>query len=236
LPEARLPAHIAFLTPSNARVLPIAPPFVLRSRALDLTFEQVDDLIELPGEACQYERYPKGHPHRWLVIQAGQFVDDPRREGYSYSVAPTRVIAFSTRPGEGCEPANFGLCRYPGVIERDDPLRPGRRRRIRTGLAGWSWKSFCKTQYASREDCGGVPHFLRCHLAVVKMLDTAKSLGLLGGVHDEGDFWEKRDVEALARRVGEWNETIAEQVAGLRQWFGGEVLAASDAKPGPEVA
>ena len=47
----------------------------------------------------------------WLLIQAGQYVNDPRDEGYR--VAPTHVIAFSTWPGQGCEEANFGLCRYP---------------------------------------------------------------------------------------------------------------------------
>jgi hypothetical protein len=29
------------------------------------------------------------------------------------------MIAFETKPGEGCEPANFGMCQYPS--EASDP-------------------------------------------------------------------------------------------------------------------
>ncbi len=88
-------------------------------------------------------------------------------------------------------------------------MRRGLRETIRTRLSGWFWGSFCKTQYASNPEHGGVPHFLRCHLAVVKLLDRAKELGILESVSDEGDYWEDRDVESLARHVGEWNSMLA---------------------------
>ena len=70
-----------------------------------------------------------------------------------------------------------------------------------------------------------IPHFLRCHLAVVKMLDHAKAIGVLEGVSDEGDFWDKRDVKALARNVGEWNAMLEAFTGQLRQWFGPDVVA-----------
>ena len=198
----------------------------LRGRALDLPFERVDDLIELSGPTCDHKQYDREHPSRWLLIQAGQFVDDPQHQGYSYTVTPIHVIAFSTWPGEGCEEANFGLCRYPATIEVDDPVRCWRRGTIRTGLSGWRWGSFCKTQYASNQDCGGVANFLRCHLSVVKMLDHARELGLLQSVSDEGDYWEKRDVAALAREVGSWNVMIAQQVGRLKDLVGDGFQAA----------
>lgn len=198
----------------------------LRGRALDLPFQRVDDLIELSGSECDYQQYDREHPNRWLLIQAGQHVDDPRREGYSYSVTPTHLFAFSTWPGDGCEEANFGLCRYPATIEVDDPVRRWQRRTIRTGLGGWRWGSFCKTQYASNPDCGGVANFLRCHLAVVKMLDHAKEISLLQSVSDEGDYWEKRDLAALAREVGDWNVTIARQAGQLKDLLGDGFQAA----------
>ena len=197
----------------------------LRSRALDLPFEEVGEIIELSGSACDFNQLDQNHPHRWLLIQAGQYVDDPKHQGYSYGVTPTNVIAFSTWPGQGCEQANFGLCRYPAAIQADDPICTWQRRTIRTKLTGWSWGSFCKTQYASEPECGGVPHFLRCHLAVVKMLDHAKAIGILEGVSDEGGFWERRDVKALARNVGEWNAMLDALTGQLRQWFGPDVVA-----------
>jgi hypothetical protein len=190
----------------------------LRKRALDLPFTEVGEVVELKGDACAFDRYDREHPHRWLLIQAGQFVE---REGIHYSVMPKHVVAFSAWPGEGCEEANFGLCIYPGVLDITDP-RTGCARRLRTELSGWNWGSFCKTQYASSH---GLDHFLRCHLSVIKMLDHAQQLDILASVNDEGDFWEKRDIKALAQEVGEWNEQMAGLVGQLKDMFGGDFQA-----------
>ena len=175
----------------------------LRGRALDLPFERVDDIIELSGQACDFNQYNREHPNRWLLIQAGQ----------------------------GCEEADFGLCRYPATIAVSDPTHPRVRRKIRTGLGGWTWGSFCKTQYASNPDAGGVNNFLRCHLSVIRMLDHAKELGILQSVSDEGDFWEKRDLESLVREVGEWNEMLAALAGRFKDAVGDEVLSAIAAFP-----
>ncbi len=198
----------------------------LHGRALDLPFERVDCLIELAGEACDFNQYDREHPNRWLLIQAGQYLDDPKHKGYSYNVTPTHVIAFSTWPGPGCEPANFGLCRYPAWIEVNDPIQPWIRRKIRTGLSAWTWGSFCKTQYASNPSCGGVQNFLRCHLSVIRTLDHARELGILESVSDEGDYWQQRDIEGLAHNVGEWNETLAVWAGQLKDVVGDALVSA----------
>ena len=197
----------------------------LRSRAMDLPFEQVAELIELAAAECDYEQYEQEHPHRWLLIQAREHVDYPLHSGHSYMVTPTHVLAFSAWPGNGCEEANIGLCRFPAAIEIEDPLRHGRRRTIPTRLGGWHWGSFCKTQYASNGECGGVTNFLRCHLSVIRLLDHARELGILQNVSDEGGFWEKRDVAALAREVGEWNTMIAGLAGQLKDLFGENLMA-----------
>lgn len=138
---------------SATRYIDDARPLVerLRQRALDLPFQRVSDLIDLAGDACDYERRDRDDPHRWLLIQANQPIG---RDGYVYHVAPTRLFAFTTSPGDGSEPANFGLCRYPrSIVGRDG-------RKVRTGLpSGWHWSSFCKTQYASNPDLGGMQSF-----------------------------------------------------------------------------
>ena len=206
----------------------------LRGRALDLPFESVSDIVELSGPDCDYESLDQRDPNRWLLIQAGQYVRPSTREddSASYHVAPSHVLAFETQPGPGCEPANFGLCRYPAFLEIQGQEKhvPGQgfvapRRRIRTRLTGWHWSSFCKTQYASNPDCGGVQNFLRCHLAVTKMLDQAKALDILADVTDEGDFWEKRDIRALAQEVGQLNQMIAAFAGQLKDWFGDDAEA-----------
>jgi len=191
----------------------------LRQRAMDLPLQSVGDIIDVAGESADFQKLPKGHPHRWLMIQS---TGDVQRGRYSYSVSPTRVIAFTIHPGDGCEPANFGLCLYPSTIEIE---QNGVKKRIRTGLSGWCWRSFCKTQYASNPDCGGVNNFLRCHLSVVALLDYAKTLGILADVSDEGDYWQKRDVESLAKEVGEWNEMIAGFAGKIQDQIGQKLEA-----------
>lgn len=205
---------------SEARIARQARQLVeqLHKRALDLPFAEVEQVVELTGDACDCEKRDRDNPHRWLLIQAGQYIE---REGIHYHVDPKHVIAFSTDPGEGCEQANFGLCLYPAVINITDP-RTGQPRKLRTGLKGWCWSSFCKTQYATQN---GVEHFLRCHLTVIRLLDHAKELGILADVSDEGDFWEKRDIRALAKEVGSWNESMAALVGQLKDLFGDDLQA-----------
>jgi len=124
----------------------------LRKRALDLPFAEVGEVTELKVGACDPQYYSRDSAKRWLAIQSSRYVE---RDGVHYAVKPKHVIAFTSDPGEGCEVANFGLCLYPATILVPDP-KVRRDRRIQTGLAGWSWRSFCKTQYASQH---GIEHF-----------------------------------------------------------------------------
>ena len=198
----------------------------LRQRALDLPFSRVGELVELMGADCEFQNCDSHDPNRWLLIQARKYVNRDKPAGggcSSYEVLPTHVIAFSTLPGDGCEEANFGLCRYPATIEiTPDPSQPNRKQKLRTGFSGWFWGSFCKTQYASK---GGVANFLRCHLLVIQMLDHAKALGILDNVCDESGYWEHRDPQALGATVGQWNEMIAAFFGRLKDKLGDQVVS-----------
>lgn len=177
----------------------------LRQKALDLPFQEVHDIIDVAGDGADFEKVERDHPNFWLLIQAGKHVRNGSR---NERIAPCRVIAFTTIPGDGAEPANFGLAAYPPALGDD------------SNAIEWSWASFCKTQYASNPECGGVENFLRAHLAIVKLLDGAAELGLLKEVFDEGGFWEKRDIPALVKEVGDWNTMIAGWVGRLKDAFG----------------
>lgn len=256
--------------------------YKMRQLALDLPFEEVGEIVELHGEECNTEARraelkngnEKNESLFWLMIQAGQSVDCPWNKRISRTINPTRIIAFETFPGPGSEPANLGLCQYPGEIEWEyDPeddqrfqsapkdgfgwhqfdyakwrtfcKRQGYKpwespskfhdiRKVPTKLSGWYWSSFCKTQYASDPECGGIPNFLRCHISVITLLDrTAKLPGLKVKVDDEGkygpsvysDDWQEAQREgrkpryrrhkglynpvALAKEVGDWNTMLA---------------------------
>ena len=94
-----------------------------------------------------------------------------------------------------------------------------------TGLSGWSWQSFCKTQYASNPKDGGTENFLRCHLTLVRLLDHAWDIHLLERVQDESGFWVDRDAAALVKVVGEWNRHLAAFVGQFKDEHGGVFLA-----------
>ena len=74
----------------------------LRRRALDLPFAEVGNIVELKGRNCDHQNYQGNDPLRWLVIQAGQYVE---HGGIHYQVKPKHLVAFSTYPGEGSEQA-----------------------------------------------------------------------------------------------------------------------------------
>ncbi len=193
----------------------------LRQTALDLPFQHVGDIIELRGDECDYCKRADDDPNRWLLIQARTDIPLPvtpaeRRQGVrrDLEVVPRQVIAFETEPGDGCEQANFGLCRYPGEVSHPQLGKH------ETKLDGWSWRSFCKTHYASDPRCGGLPNFLRCHLGVIAVLDEAQSLGILGSVSDEGGFWETRSLARLTKEIGEQSAMLAGMLGVLTEAMG----------------
>lgn len=185
----------------------------LRQCAAQLPFEFVgEDLEECHGDNCADCNPEDGL--RWIKILACRYLQ--RGDQYR-SVAPLHLLAFVTSPGAGCEPAVFGLARYPEVIWVEGAKLP-------TGLHGWSWTGFCKTQYASNPAQGGLENFLKCHLNLIGLLDAAKDLGILKQVVDEGNYWEQRDRSALVQLVAHWNQ-VAARVAGQLKDAGHQIQA-----------
>jgi hypothetical protein len=193
----------------------------LRQAALDLPLQRVGDVAEFRGDECNWKQRVKDDPHRWLLIQARTQIALPvelseKRRGITreMDVLPQHVIAFETEPGDGCEPANFGLCHFPREVSHPEFGK------VQTKLSGWWWHSFTKTHYASDPRCGGLPNFLRCHLGVVSLLDEAKKLGVLGTVSDEGNFWETRSFDRLTKEIGEQSAMLASVLGVLKDAVG----------------
>ena len=112
---------------------------------------------------------------------------------HEVSVRPLDGWVFVADPGRNCETMTLGLYRYPLTVRVEDRL-------VRTNLRGWRLKHFCKTQYAGQE---GWEHFLRCHKAVIELLEGAKALGFGVEINDEGGYWPGRNVRKLRRNLGE---------------------------------
>jgi hypothetical protein len=188
----------------------------LRQAALDLAMADVGEIVEREGPACDFSTAARDDPNLWMLVQARRLI--PVGKTYTFAT-PERMIAFSAWPGEGCEVANLGLAVYPQTIRVA-------KKKLNTGLSGWSWASFCKTQYASNPEAGGIANFVRCHLTVVRLLDRAKEMGVLAAVKDESNFWENRDVKALAETVGQWNTGLAGLAGLIKDQFPGKIIDA----------
>jgi hypothetical protein len=192
----------------------------LRQHCLDLPFQEVGELLEFRGETeCNFDLRDREDPLRWFLCQADTTINFKYdRTGkpvpvhgwadgsYGRSVLPEHVVGFNAYPGSGCEEANIGLSRFPKTVIVGNKWSGKSHRLPIEGGGGWSWHSFCKTQYANEH---GLENFLQCHLSVIAMLDVAKRIGFDVVVNDEGHFWEKRDVHALVREIGEWDQLIA---------------------------
>ena len=174
----------------------------LRKLALKLPFQQVEELVEIEGEACIFDKYDLQDPHIFLKLR-GLKATDIALNGCS-AVDSTYLIAFDSLPGEGCETAAFGLAAH------SDPLE---------SVNDWYWTGFCKTQYASNPQYGGMQNFVNCHLAIVTMLDEAQKLGITCDVTDGSDYWENRDINGLVDSVRESNLLIAALTGSISNQF-----------------
>ena len=170
----------------------------LQVAATRLPFDRVSPVVRTFADGST--KFDKSHPLGGFFmfcasmllgttdLATDDWVRDALPDGYGFGVDP----------GEGSETAAFGVAWLQG---RDDEFRL-----IPNGPPTWLWLSHCKTQYASNVS---VEHFVRVHTSIVALLDEAVRLGFDVRVYDEGEFWETRDVEKLAGKVGEMNHLIA---------------------------
>ncbi len=163
----------------------------LHKLALKLPFKSVDDLVEISGDDCHFDKDDIYDPYAFIKIRALKPVE-VALNGFSWK-NPSYIIGFDSLPGDGSETPIFGLATHSEVKEVND----------------WYWTGFCKTQYASNPEYGGLENFLKCHLIIVKMLDAANELGIVSDVNDEGGYWDKRDVEELTSTIRQYNIMMA---------------------------
>ena len=225
-----LTIHYSLTLPAKTLVPEVRQKLgALRQVCLDLPFKDVGELREFNGEECNFEKRDREDPMRWFLIQSDTTVHfkydrtgkpvrvDGWQDGsYGRSVLPDHIVGFSTWPGNGCEEANLGLSRFPKTVVVHSKWNRTPHRLKVPAADKWSWSSFCKTQYANAPECGGLENFLRCHLTVIAMLDAAKKLGFEVDCNDEGGYWEKRDIRALVKEIGQWDAFIAGFAGALK--------------------
>ncbi|KAF3884790.1 MULTISPECIES: hypothetical protein [Nostocales] len=163
----------------------------LHNLALRLPFKFVDELVEISGKDCYFDKDDFNDPYCFIKIRALKPVEIAMN-GFSWENS-TYIIGFDSLPGEGSETPIFGLATHSEIKDVND----------------WMWTGFCKTQYASNPEYGGLENFLKCHLLIVKMLDAACELGITCDVTDEGGYWENRNIEELVSNIRQHNILMA---------------------------
>jgi hypothetical protein len=86
----------------------------------------------------------------------------------------------------------------------------------------WAWSSCCKTDFAAAAQHGGAVNFVRCHLAVVRVLDIVRNCGLVDGVdiQDETGYDADRDLGRLIRKSGASQANLVALTGAIHQALG----------------
>lgn len=173
-----------------------------RKHALTLGFAEVNEVI----------RNDPKHPRTMGVKRPPKDADFVRAEAID-------GWFFRSWPGERCETAIFGLCKFPPRVSVGD-------RSVAFGWGdGWHFHTWCKTQYAEMVSRA---HFLKCHLGVIWVLDFFRSEGCRVAVRDGGDYWKSRRIERLIKRLEEMHARVAAVAGAFKdasEGSGGQVVS-----------
>ncbi len=178
----------------------------LRQVAVGLPFEAVSNIVHLKGLECALPFANKKYHHSLSNSMLQFEFPDALIE-----LPPQETVFFTAYPGKGCEPATFGLSRYPDRLEVEKYF-------IKSQYPGaWLWQFDCTTQYASNVS---TEHFVKCHKAVCALLREAISLGIDVNASDDSEFWDNGDEAHLIQEMTQRNKAAAIVTRTLADVFG----------------
>ena len=169
----------------------------LHQGAARLDLPELGPIIELQGEGiCRTD----GDDPLFGIKQGAMSIEDYDAFFRDRKAIPScrQLVGFTAFPGEGCHQCSFGL-----AIHADGSQR-------------WQWQDFCKTQYASSPEYGGIVHFIRCHQRILALLDLCEELGILASACDPSGYRDHRNLEKLVSCVSDSNLLIAAAVGGMK--------------------
>ena len=184
---------LADASPEEARRRIVA----LHQGAAQLDLPELGPLIELQGEGiCRTD----SDDPLFCVKHGAMTVEDYDAFFRNRQAIPScrQLVGFTAFPGEGSHHCSFGLAIHA------------------EGSQQWQWYDFCKTQYASSPENGGLANFVRCHQRVVALLDLCDELGILADACDPSDYRDHRNLEQLVSCVSDANVFTAAAIGGLK--------------------
>lgn len=193
----------------------------MQQRISKLHWDEVSEVFEIdPPDGKYVFKEGEGDGYKPGTQYLARKRDDGEEE--VVSVPPLHVMFFAAHI-EGAETASFGLASHPpvvvhraDVIERDEDghktvrMNAGEAIEMPTRLRGWySWRNFCKTQYAANPKLGGEKNFLRAHLSVFRAMEICKELGLRTWIRDDAKYHKHKSVEKLLESLRFHDELVA---------------------------
>jgi hypothetical protein len=168
----------------------------LHHQASQLPLMELGEVTELEGQACCFE---EDDPRINLKYGALRLEDIAHNlEHRTNEIKASHLIGFDVFPGAGCSRSSFGLATYP-----EEPT-------------SWQWHDHCKTQYATNPEQGGINNFIKSHISILKILESAQQLGILAEATDPSGYWENHDLEALVKNVTQQNILTAAVMGSLK--------------------
>ena len=184
---------LADASPEEARRRIVA----LHQGAARLNLPELGPLIELKGEGiCQ----TNADDPLFCVKQGAMSVEDYDAFFRNRKAIPScrQLMGFAAFPGEGSHHCSFGL-----AIHAEESQQ-------------WQWHDFCKTQYASNPEKGGLANFIRCHQRVLALLDLCEELSILSSTSDPSGYRDHRNLEQLVAYVCDANVFTAAAIGCLK--------------------
>jgi hypothetical protein len=184
---------LADASPEEARRRIVA----LHQGAARLELPELGPLIELQGEGiCRTD----ADDPLFCVKQGAMSLEDYDAFFRNREAIPScrQLVGFAAFPGEGCHHCSFGLAIHA------------------EGSQQWQWYDFCKTQYASSPENGGIAHFICCHQRVLTLLDLCDELGILASACDPSGYRDHRNLNQLVSCVSDSNMFTAAAIGGLK--------------------
>ncbi len=170
----------------------------LHCTAKDLGFVDVGEIVFLKDQECVIDANDGGNdPNLELKVHGSEITSIDKDGKFSFR-HPRYIIGFTLIPGKGCSMADIGFRIYPD------------------GDQDWTWFGYCKTQYASNPEYGGLENFITSHLKIIDLLDSAQAMGIECDVTDNGNYWESRNRALLASTVGDNNLFTAAVMGTLK--------------------
>jgi hypothetical protein len=180
----------------------------LRNIAINFPGAEVYGLIELAGKNCGFpaQRSKNSEDDPLLDLKVRAVKDGNMRVDENlnfYFIHPKYIVAFDTLPAAGCSPAAFGLATMEEIGKKNN----------------WYWHCYCKNQYASNPEYGGVENFIKSHLFLISILDEISKLGIKCKVNDPTGYWKSRKLKDLTDNIEEANLLVAAIIGSLKTSF-----------------